>query len=220
MNFKTNKRKFVAKIMLLVLLVTSAFSFVGCSSKYEYIFISTYQGLDKSIQVTAYSDTNVFDVDDVTLILSYSLHELDFWGRADTNPKEQLPNIYWDDQLELEICVCNGKHSGSLKNFRCCRKIKTVEEKKIFSQEYGHINTPFFISNGVIYKHSETITIPSYMFAENAGKVIISLFLVYADKDKNRFDETGQQTVPSFAIITINYNKVDNNKVELDSPYL
>ena len=33
MNFKTNKIRLIAKIMLLVLLVTSALSFVGCSNK-------------------------------------------------------------------------------------------------------------------------------------------------------------------------------------------
>ena len=215
MNFKTNKRKFVAKIMLLVLLVTSAFSFTGCGEKYKYKFPASYD-FETIIAATAYSDTNVFDIDNVTLTLSYSLHELDYFGRADTNPKEQLPSIYQDDQLELEICVCNGTHQKGIKDINCCVELKTIEEKKLFSQEYGHIDTPFFISNGIIYKHSEIITIPSYMFTENAGKVYIRLLLMEVGID---VWIGSQQVVSSDTCITINYKKIDNNTIELDSPY-
>ena len=69
MNFKTNKTRLIARVMLLVLLVTSTFSFVGCGPKYKYKFLASY-GFDTIIAATAYSDTNVFDVDDA---------ELSFW---------------------------------------------------------------------------------------------------------------------------------------------
>ena len=217
MNFKTNKTRLIARVMLLVLLVTSAFSFVGCGPKYKYKFLASYD-FGTIIVATAYSDTNVFDIDNVTLTLSYSLNELDFLGRADANPKEQLPSIYQDNQLELEICVCNGTHQGDVKYFNCCIKLTSVEEEKIFSPEYGHIDTPFFISNGIIYKHSDTITIPGYMFTKDYGTVYIELFLMYADKHLHWFDGK-KLTVLSDTCIRIDYKKIDNNKVELYSPY-
>ena len=45
MNFKTNKTKLIARVMLLVLLVTSTFSFVGCDMKYKYILSEKYYNI-------------------------------------------------------------------------------------------------------------------------------------------------------------------------------
>ncbi len=214
MNFKTNKRKFVAKIMLLVLLVTSAFSFTGCGEKYKYKFLASYD-FGTIIAATAYSDTNVFDIDNVTLTLSYGAHELDFLGRADDNPKEQLPITSQNNQLALYIWLCNKtSYKEKEENSNCGTIIRIVEEEEIFSQEYGYIDTPFFISNGIIYKHNETITIPSYMFENEYGTVYIRFSFLVAKKTPVFIDGK----ICSFyaeVYIPIKYKKIENDKVEL-----
>ena len=213
-NFKS---KHIARIMLLILLLSSAINLAGCDIKEKYKFRASYD-FDTIIAARAYSDTNIFDIENVTFLLSYAIHELNLWGEADTNPKEQLPSIYHDDKLMLEICVCNGTHQSDYKDTRCCVKLNTIKEEKLFSKEYGYIDTPFFISNGIVFMHTEIITIPSYLFVDDYGDVDIHLLLMNEDERKVQIDT--QRYLPySVTIIPITYKKIDENKIELISPY-
>ena len=212
--FKANKTKLIARVMLLVLLLASALSFAGCTTTPKYRFIPDYNN-DSSITVSVYSDTNVFDIDNVNLTVSYSAHELNIFGQVSNNPKDQIPYIF-SSQLSMEICICNNAgHNGIGMGYKvtpCCRTYKTIEEDELFTQKYGHIETPFFISNGIVFKHSETITIPGDFFVENKGKIRIRFFL-YDEYSLNHMIDN--RVSASETGVSIEYKKIDDNKIEL-----
>ncbi len=211
MNFKMNKTKLIARMMLLVLLVTSAFSFVGCAEKGKYMYISTCTQVGGINSVAYISDTE-FDIANVNVNLYYGVHELNYLGQISSNPKENFPEIYQNCKFILSICVCNAIHKYEAYKGECCVELKTVSEEELFSKDFGYIDTPFFISNGVIFMHGENIQIPSEMFDKDSGTVhlLINLFT-----SKKNTIETGNNMPLVQSFINLRYQKKDNDKIVL-----
>ena len=206
-------KKLVAKIMLLVLLLTSALSFAGCAKKGKYIFFSGWHDSKGTIQSNAYISDNTFDINNVNVDVYYGIHRLNIFGQVKSNPKGQLPETYWKSKLVLSICICNGVHMSNYKDINCCVEIKTVSEEDLFSKDFGYIDTPFFISNGIIYKHGENIQIPSYMFDQDSGTITIRLMLFRDNTDVNI--KTGKAVPLCQNYFVIDYQKTNENQVVL-----
>ena len=111
------------------------------------------------------------------------MHKLNIFGQVKGNPKEQLPNIYWDDSFRLSILLCKELENEEYESI----ELKRVEDDELFSKEYGYIDTPFFINNGITYMHIEEITIPKDYFYKDYGNVLIRLELSKYSRDKNGY---------------------------------
>ena len=209
--FETKRIKLIARVMLLLLLLASALSFAGCAEKGKYKYISSCSQV-KAINATAYISDTEFDIDNVNIDLYYGVHELNIFGQKESNPKEQLPNTLWNSEFTLLICLCNAIHRSYYKD-DCCVEIKKIGDSDLFSEDYGYISTPFFISNGVIYKHRENIQIPSYMFDKDSGEVniFINLFVIRNDTNIG----TGINIPVCQSVIELRYKKIDNDKIIL-----
>ena len=212
-NFKT---KLIARIMLLVLLLASALNFAGCSERHEHEFYANYN-CGTQIIAHAFSDTDVFNIENVSISLSYAVHKLNILGQVDSNPKLQLSGIFHNDKLTFEVCVCSEIHSCSYKGSNCCMVLKTISEKDIFAKEYGYIDTPFFISNGVVFMHTEKINIPSSLFTDDHGYIKIKLMLFIGEENINGhiYQEQEIYLPESETIINIEYKKIGDDQIEL-----
>ena len=201
MKNSNTKTKLVARVMLLVLLLASAVNLAGCNrtTKYVYFTRENYVGNIYLIQSTLSTNSNEHYNSDVEFELSLGMHRLNFLGEADENPKKQLPSIYQDSTFTLNVILCNSLEDGSFND----KTIKTITDEELFSQKYGYINTPFFISNGIIYMNSETITVPREHFGMDHGYILIKLELLLTES-------TGEVYSPVTYSFVIEYINVDN----------
>ena len=174
-SLQNRKITLTARVILILLLIISALNFVGCTQeqKYEFLTSRCYSDDAKStLSMYVFSYNNVFDIDNVNVNVSYGIHELNIFGQVKSNPKEQLPYIFQQDKLLLSVCLCNDSHWGKDEN---CVEIKQVSDEELFSKKYGYIDTPFFISGGIVYMNTDTVKIPAELFDEEYGKICIKL---------------------------------------------
>ena len=224
MNFKTNKIKLIARVMLLVLLVTSVFSFVGCDMKYKYILSSQRycpEGNFSPSHFVATSDTTIFNKNDITFNIAYATYQ-----SQQKNPKSSYPNLYGENPimyfglyLALDINSYEEFWSfyyqtyqdiSSLQNIDKFTFIKGITDEEAFTEEYALTPTPFFISNGSIYNHVEKITIPPEFVSENQG-VFVLKFICFGYRP-----QTNDYVAFFMKQIEFKYKKIDSDTIEIE----
>ena len=204
-KIKLNKTKIVARVMLVVLLFSSALNLAGCGQEHKYMYTANHTG-SNLIQSTAYSTNVEFDIDNISIDVSYGINKLNIFGEVKSNPKEQLSPTYKNSNFSLYAFICNCvdyPEEHPVQNTNCIL-FNYVCDEELFSKEYGYIDTPSFISNGVVYNHTDNIIIPEYMFDKDWGFVWIRLQL-YVDF----YDSEGFYLISEDSI-RLRYKKTNN----------
>ncbi len=235
-TYKTNKRKFVAKIMLLVLLVTSAFSFAGCAEphvkKGQYYTENGPPYFWDGIALKVVSDTKNFELDNVTLQLYFGLRPKDVswvdWFFNDENKSnnttEESIKIH-DSYKNYCYLLCtydyrlvmdeDGIHTIDIdfnnENLHIFKEISY--EESLTDERYTYPRYP----NGTYYfNYSQTITIPEDTFLGNSGTICIVIALVEKlDAQNVKYSQPYDIQLKSMC-----YLKADDGTVELDFQFL
>ena len=149
MNFKTNKTRLIARVMLLVLLLTSALNYTACGWSFSNL-LSEEPGDGLWIgfkwknhdfgeyRCACTSDKREFDINDVTLIFYYG------------SEKEIQCNSF-------ELCFEN-------EDIYLLKEV-TVYNPDDYIIEFNEYNIREFT-------HFETITIPKELFVNNRGHIL------------------------------------------------
>ncbi len=182
---KLNKTKIIARVMLVVLLISSAINLMGCLKEDKYMYIAHNRNASNEIQSIAYSSDVEFDIDNVNINVSYGVHKLNIFGEVKPNPKDQVASgTYKNYNFSLSAYICNCveyQEEHSTENTSCIL-FNYITDEELFSKEFGYIDTPFFINNGVVYNHTDNIVIPKSFFNEEYGNIRIRLQLyMYLD---------------------------------------
>ncbi len=221
---KFNKTKLIARVMLVVLLLSSALNFCSCDMKYKYILSSSryaHQGNYSPSHFVATSNTTVFDINDITFNIAYATHQI-----QKKNPKSSYPNVYGDNPiLYFGLYICPYETTSeefwnfenqtyndvdSFQNIEGYKFVNGITDEEAFTKEYALISTPFFISNGSIYNHVESITIPKEYITGDQGafmlKFICFIYSEYIEGYRCLFVKG----------ITFYYDKIDENIVKIN----
>lgn len=168
-------------MVLLILLIVSLFA-TSCGQKSEFEKGFGYTFTPHVIMFGARSDTESLAKDNVTFDLYYGIHDMGYSEKYDTDPK----SVYIKSHLEnskiffgLYICdvdysldVVNDMEISDYKMIDNHYFVKEISEEEAFSEEYGFTMSYW---KGIIYNHSEKITIPTEFFAEETGSFVIKL---------------------------------------------
>ena len=222
---KPNKTKIVARVMLVVLLLSSAINLSGCQGypTQKYILNSEKDEVwgASPIRLVATSDTKAFNKNNIQFDLSFAMYSANSQGdlKYDDNVYYDFVNgfditygIYitdtqnmWQSDYDEAFTVDNIE---SIEN-HCF--IKKITEEEAFSEEYTRIYPTFAIgSGGDIYNHTETITIPEKFIFANRGTFVITIIAFYW------LEESKTYTAFESSRIEFDYKEIDENSIEID----
>ena len=200
-NKANTVKQILARVMLVVVLLTSVLNFTGCIKSQVYIYIAYEKScfLETRLSVEKIEYVN----DDVTVDLSLGMHKLNIWGEPDDDPKKQLPSYFCDCNFTIDVFLCKLLDDDTYDN----QRIKTITDEELFSKKYGYIDTPAFINNGAKYAHSEKITIPKEYFQLPRGEVLVKVELLITTPEEEQYSQVTY-------IFTIDYTN-DGEKILL-----
>ena len=222
MNLKANKRKFLAGVMLLVLLVASLFSFVGCGiephvKKGQYY--EDTRGLQRNNwELKAVSDTEEFALDDITFSLYFGMQDnkeevyIDKFGSLDN----VYFVIYVSNTVDREKMLTSGDaYTNHELNHAYVIKEIPIEEM-LNNFEYRYINIPFV---GYYFNHYEKITIPKECILGGLEDTHKSIFIGTCVAQKY-YEENEVRYVSGFISreIVLSYRMKDDGTVFINFP--
>ena len=213
MNLKTNKRKFIARVMLLVLLVASLFSFVGCGIE-PHVKKGQYYEDNRSLQslnweLMAVSDIEEFALDDITFSL--------YVGQQDEVNESVYTNKY--GTLDREKMSTDELYAGdyvdNVLNYAYVVKEIPIEEV-LNNFEYRCIDIPFI---GYYFNHYEKITIPKECILGGLEDTYKSIFIGCCLAQKY-YEENEVRYVSGFISreIVLSYRMKDDGTVFINFP--
>ncbi len=213
---KFNKSKLLARVMLVVFLMTTIFNLVGCSLGYiGYNYYKTMEtdGIhSRPASIRVKSKTNTFNIENLTLDLDIGVHRTSFFGVMDNSPKEQY--AFPSYNIGFAIYICDGQYKNSfpycvdnLENIENHYFIDEITEDEAFTKEYGY--------NIFNYNHKRELTIPSQYLTQNSGIIAIKLASYY------EFGERRYDFEPDYSIYTIvlEYEKMEDSLVRITNFY-
>ena len=236
-NIKTNKTKIVARVMLVILLISSTINFCSCDMKYRYIKNSFESSHDHISYLPSYfvatSNTRFFDINDVTFNIAYATHQIQA-----KNPKAEYSNalgetpplyfglyispyqITYEDFWGFENQEYND--ISSLRNIEGYTFVNEITDEEVFTKEYALTPTPSFISNGSIYNHTESITIPNeYITGDHGGFMLKLICFFYREAAVDVLGEPINEGYYCMYVQHINfyYEKIYQNTIKIDFEY-
>ena len=233
-KLKFNNSRFVARVMLIIFLLTSALGLSGCEEHQgypteKYILNIEEKGYFSQLKMIATSNTQVFDKNDITLNLSYSMHASSTKGESSLNNKgDGYSNKI--ENYDLKYCIyitdfesfCQIKNEGP-HEFKDITKINNhllvnqVSEEEALSQEYLRVYPKFAIGNGAeIYNHTESVTIPREFVLETSGRfVVVLVAFVWSEEDQSYYAYRSSRI--EFDYVEINEDTV---RIDMEKRYL
>ena len=221
---KTNNRsaisKITARVMLVVLLLTSALSFSACGKGADkYVIVRRYDTQWYTpIEILVSSNTKTFSKDNVTLNLSYALHLMQSNGEPNTQYYYDTCIGEYDLIYGLYIADdSNYKDAGpsycwftnSVEDIYGYQFIKQISETEALTNDYLAISPWFAYGYGFeTFNHTEKITIPQEYVSNRMGyfDIIITVF----GKTDNSYVALDSVRVACF------YKELDENTIEID----
>ena len=159
-NLKLNKTKLVSRLMLVILLLTSTLILASCENQNKGLEVGFTPYGEMDFSCAYRSDKTKFDIDDVTLTFYYG-------GFYEYNIESEIKNRFSYPTFELYFC------DEKLDNIILVKRV----EENLVSEKYRVYSTLKFFNKHVIeYKHSEIITIPKELFAEDWGIIYFCLY--------------------------------------------
>ena len=219
-NYKSSKTKFIARVMIVVLLLTSTLNLSGCLRPvfYKYIQIAETDGHVRPAFIRVLSNTNIYDIDDLTLNLEIGLHSISLFSKSG---KEQY--AYSSYETGFAIYISDGIYeddfpstASNLRHIDNHYYVDEITEDEAFSIEYGY--------NRFLYNHKRKIKIPSKFLMKDRGSVAIKLAHYYI------FGEWGDQweyfgskydfdSSYSIYVIVLEYEKTEDGRVMITNFY-
>jgi len=230
---KSNKTKFIARVLLLILLLTSVFSLAACEKTpegyyddydFEYSKGQNMRGDDATALIfKAVSDKNTFEIDKISFNIMLGTHANKYIGRQDNKTYDLEYYLYYGekeyDNYLFAIYICDENSSSSdVMNF-CPDDIeskdgyylvKQIGSVDAFSDEYGYIVQQYLFLSSFYLKHIEEITIPQEFVNENQGRFSIKLVQFYKNTEKNQY------SAEKVEAIDFEYEKTDENTVRIN----
>ena len=195
---KLNKTKILARVMLLVLLLSSVLNLAGCSN--DWLEINNNEGIEwglKSsglrreevnlVSVAYNSDKKEFDVNDVTLTF--------FYGVGIDLSVEHMREGCMNYPV-FELYFCNDENTHIL--------VKHVEENLV-SEKYRVVYSRerWWSRSVKVFNHSEELTIPQGLFSKDFGSICFYISAI------NIVEEYEKEPRP-IAAAAVYYKKIDN----------
>ena len=179
------KIKFLARVMLVVLLLTSALNFTGCTMLYynPKNYDHKYHKNDVSTSImkaTVTSNDNLFDKNSMVLDFRYGFY-------LKNNKNNMKPQDYYPGFDNIENCIfaiyfSKGEYSGVFPNV--CYNIDSIEHhifikainfQNAFSEEYSYSNVSILPYSKVIFNHGEKLSVPQDVLDKESGSFVIKL---------------------------------------------
>ena len=226
MNLKANKRKFLARVMLLVLLVASLFSFVGCGIE-PHVKKGQYYVDNRSLQslnweLKAVSDIEEFALDDITFSL-YVGQQDEVNESVYTNKYGTLDNVYFviyaantvDREKMSTDELYAGDYVDNVLNYAYVVKEIPIEEV-LNNFEYRCVDIPFI---GYYFNHYDKITIPKECILGGLEDTYKSIFIGCCLAQKY-YEENEVRYVSGFISreIVLSYQMKDDGTVFINFP--
>ena len=195
-------KKLTSLLLALVMLFT-ALTLSGCrmwpayepgyqyklsDMEYEYLLTGyiTWRDANYSpLHFAATSDKTTFDKDDVTFNIAYATHQAQIG-----DPERMYDDDRSYDHMYFAIYIHDGKDNDPLNQLQYKDKltfrtpeefsktegitvVREINEEEALSKKYSLLITPFFISRGSVYQHTEEITIPREYVEEPVGSFMM-----------------------------------------------
>ena len=199
--------------VLLILLMVSLFT-TGCGQKSEFEKGFDYTFTPNSIMFGAKSNTDTFSKNDVTFDLYYGVYDIGYAEKYNTDPKsgyrkEGYETIFFGlyiCEADYSLDVVNDMEISDYKTIDNHYFVKEISEEEAFSDEYGFTMSYW---KGITYNHSEKITIPSELFANETGSFVVKLIAFHEPMSE------GENYYTSMArYIEFDYQVVDENTIK------
>ena len=230
---REGKTKHIARIMLLVLLLTSAVNLAGCGrvpqgyyDSYDFNYNLNQEKTWSILRISAVSNTDIFDINDISFNLLLGTHANKYIGRQHPKGYEkeyylhyssrELENaqreeyvfaIYISDIENLHIEERNIKDIANVENYEY---ILSINEEVGFSEEYGYIVENWFLLDSFLYNHIEPITIPSGNIRNDRGSFVVHFVCYLENYTNDCYDVIYDEQV------IFDYQKLDENTIHID----
>ena len=213
-KIKLNKTKLIARVMLVVLLFSSALNLAGCGEPhvkkgqcYDEVFIKEYRTGFKVV-----SDSNCFPIDDITFSMYIGISNS--FGNVVRDWFGTLEDVYYVVYIANEIDTELDPNSAHILDYSYIIKEISCEEVMDNEEEYDYIQLP---NNNRIYKHCETITLPQECIISGANSDYPDFCLGILVAKKNI--ENGEEKFDSPVELLFkyfHYNVDEYNTVHID----
>ena len=189
-KIKTNKTKIIARVMLVVAIV-SFITTVGCN------FVNP-NGLERGIKITneanelcilCQSDKNEFDINNVTLTFYFGMlipSGVEFTLEHGRN--YPIFEIWFINDERDQILIKRVEENLISEKYKC---------EWIFDDDYNVVETR--------YNHYETLTIPTELFTKDLGMICFSIFSANVAEN--------EEELRTISEICIYYKKIDNKVI-------
>ncbi|MBO5715462.1 MAG: hypothetical protein J6S23_03600 [Clostridia bacterium] len=164
---KSNKTKLIARLILVVILLTSTLTLASCGNKgLENGF--NPKGRLNTFMCAYKSDKTEFDIDDVTLTFYYGGHYWDYISGQKVDYSENLECECFELYFENE----NG-------DIYLIKKVEEnfISDKYLITPDYKNYDLLFFYYSDMtpIFSHSEEIKIPRELFTDESGTIVFKI---------------------------------------------
>ena len=207
--------------MLLVFLLASAVSFVGCGRGVEkYVLMKRYDThLSCPIELQISSNSDVFSKDDITLNISYSMKTREYTG-------EEIKSYYYDLCLNnydivygvyivdiYDYKAADADHRWNVNDINNLENhyfVKQITEQEALTEEFVSKSPWFAYGYGFYrYNHTESITVPQQFASGEQGTFVIAIIMfgILEDQSCVALDS---------ARIECDYKEMDENTIRIN----
>ncbi len=210
----TNKPSRQVFGVLFLLLAVSLFT-TGCGQKSKFEKGFGYTPTPESIMFGVRSDTDTFFKNDVSFDLYYGVHDIGYDDKYNSDPKKSYQKDGYET-IFFGLYICKTAYRFDVRNdteisdYQVIDNhyfIKEISEEEAFSEEYGFRMSYW---RGITYNHSEKITVPAEVFAEDTGRFVIQLIAFHKP-----ITEGGNYYVSTVGNFGIDYHTMDENTIKL-----
>ncbi len=211
-----NKRKKMFMLILFIIIIVIIVITVIRSKKEKPIIREgfSYTYTPDTMMMGVESDVDTFQKDNVQLQLYYGLHRLDDAEKYGVNSKgyyksDNMEKIYFAMyvcDVSHELAIVNGNEVPDYKNLTNHYYIREITEAEAFTKEFGYKMNR---SDGIIYGHSETITIPQEVLKYENGTFVVKIISYVRIREKDWYKAS------RFDYITFDYAYIDENTVKI-----
>ncbi len=206
-----------ARSICRVLLILTIFTLfvTGCEQKSEFEKGFNYTLTPNEIMFGAKSDTNTFSKNDVTFDLYYGVHDIGSDKKYNTDPKsgyqkEGNETIFFGLYIcdaDYSLDVVNGTEISNYKMIDGHYFVRKISEEEAFSDEYGFTMS---YRKGIVYNHSEKITVPSEFFADETGSFVVKLIAFHEP-----MTEGDNYYISTVRYIAFDYQAINENTIKI-----
>ncbi|MBQ7872793.1 MAG: hypothetical protein IJ360_02340 [Clostridia bacterium] len=204
--------KKLTSLLLALIMLFTALTLSGCvpAPTCKYILTQRYRefGVADKIDIIATSNTNTFQMDDVSFDLSYATHLLSSNGYTVENNGEYAYGVYLYSYEERGE-VLETKDLSLVKEYYV---IDTILPEEAMTDKYLAVCPNFFIGYGTgdEFNYTKTITIPEKYVKEEKGYFYIELIMFYFDEEEQLYYNNLSE------YIEFEYKKTDQNTIEIE----